>query len=63
MTKYILEFTETLFGWYEIEASTIEEAREIAKTGDFTENTEPNYRDGQIVWDENQIKETTENGE
>jgi hypothetical protein len=61
MTKYILPFTETMRGWYEIEASTIEEARAIATRADFTENTEANYRDGEINWDESQIKESEEN--
>lgn len=59
MPKYILPFTETNQGWYEIEADTIEQARAIVIAGDFTEDTEPNYNKGETYWDENELEEDT----
>jgi hypothetical protein len=59
MPKYILPFTEVQRGWYEIEASTIEEARAIVVLGDFTENHDPFYKDGVTEWDENELTEDT----
>lgn len=59
MPKYILPFTEYQRGWYEIEADTIEQARAIVIAGDFTEDTEPNYKDGEVNWDANELEEDT----
>lgn len=55
MPKYIVPFTEYQRGWYEITADTIEQAKEIAKQGDFTEDHEPQYRDGRVEWNEEDI--------
>lgn len=58
MKKFILPFTETIQGWYEIEAETLEEAREIAIEGSFTEDHDPFYSDkSRTEWDENQLIE------
>jgi hypothetical protein len=57
MKKYILPFTETQRGWYEIEAENIEQARQIVIEGNFTEDHEPNYKDGITEWDEQEIEE------
>lgn len=48
---FILPFYEHQRGWYEIEAESLSEARRIVDTGDFTENCEPQYRDGVTEWD------------
>lgn len=58
--KFILPFTEFQRGWYEIEADSLEEAREIAIAGDFTEDHEPFYKDGEVSWDENELVEATD---
>ena len=60
MKKYILPFTETQRGWYEIEANSLEEAKQIVIAGDFTENTDPNYKDGITEYDENDLIEEEE---
>lgn len=57
MKKYTLPFIETQRGWYEIEANSLEEARQIVIAGDFTENTEPNYKDGITEWNEDDLIE------
>ena len=58
MATFILPFYETQRGWYEIEAETIEEARAIAVSDEFTLNDyEPFYKDGTVEWDENDITE------
>jgi hypothetical protein len=60
MTKtYLLPFVEVNRGWYEIEADSLEEAKAIVIKGDFTEDTEPNYKDGTVEWDENELQEDT----
>lgn len=48
---YILPFEETMTGWYEIEANSLEHAKEIVRLGDFTEYAEPQYRHGTTDWD------------
>lgn len=60
MATYILPFEETNRGWYEIEASSLEEARQIVIQGDFTVDHEPNYKDGYRIWDENDLEEVEE---
>ena len=50
MAKYILPFWEEQRGWYEIEADSLDKAKEIVKLSDFTENHEPQYRGGQVEW-------------
>ena len=65
MPKYILETVETINGYYEIEAATIEEAREIALSDDFTETHDIEWVDGYTDWDEDDIyefKEAQKNG-
>lgn len=52
---YILPFEETMRGWYEIEANSLEHAKEIARAGDFTEYAEPYYRHGNTEWDAEEI--------
>jgi hypothetical protein len=54
---YTLPFTETNRGWYEIEADSLEEAKAIVIKGDFTEDHDPNYKDGYTEWDENELQE------
>jgi len=55
MPNYILPFEETLKGWYEIEANSLEHAKEIARQHDFTECREPEYRHGTTDWDVDKI--------
>ena len=57
MPIYDLPFTEVNRGWYEIEADSLDEAKAIVAVGDFTEDHEPNYKDGYTSWDENEITE------
>ena len=57
MPKYTLPFTEIQRGWYEIEANSLEEAKQIVIAGDFTENTEPNYKDGITEWNADDLIE------
>lgn len=60
MPKYILPFQEYQRGWYEIEAESLEEAKAIVIAGDFTEDHEPNYKDGYVEWDENELEEVND---
>jgi hypothetical protein len=62
MPIYALPFEEYQCGWYEIETDSIEEARQIAIQGEFTEDHEPYYKKGYTTWDENEIEEITHNG-
>lgn len=55
MAKYYLPFYETQRGWYEIEADSIEEARQLADNTDYISDLEPNYRDGETDWDSDEI--------
>ena len=57
MPMYVLPFTETNRGWYEIEADSLEEAKAIVIKGDFTEDHDPNYKDAYTEWDENELEE------
>jgi hypothetical protein len=57
MPKYTLPFTEIQRGWYEIEANSLEEAKQIVIAGDFTENTDPNYKDGITEWNADDLIE------
>ncbi len=50
MAKFYLPFEEYQRGWYLIEADTMDEARKIADSGDFTEYLEPHYKDGETIW-------------
>lgn len=56
MAKYILPFQETQQGWYEIEATTIEEAKKLAEDMDYMAELEPNYRHGTTDWDVEDIE-------
>lgn len=60
MGKFILPFYESLRGWYEIEADSIEEARKLADDYDYIAELEPNYKDGEADWDANEITEATD---
>jgi hypothetical protein len=57
MPKYLLPFIETQNGWYEIEANTIEEAKQLADDMDYMVDLEPNYGNGSVTWDSNEIME------
>lgn len=57
MPMYVLPFTEVNRGWYEIEADSLEQAKAIVIKGDFTEDHDPNYKDGHTEWDENDLQE------
>ena len=59
MGKYILPFTEVQRGWYEIEADSLEQAKSLASDMDYMVDLEPNYKDGHVNWDENEIEEDT----
>jgi hypothetical protein len=61
MSKYALPFLEVNRGWYEIEADSLEEAKQIAIEGAFTEDHEPFYKDGRTEWDENDLELIEEN--
>lgn len=50
MATFILPFHEYQRGWYEIEAESLDEAVAIVNEGDFTEDHEPNYKDGRVEW-------------
>ena len=52
MTKYILPFTETQQGWYEIEAESLEQAKSLASDMDYMVDLEPHYRHSHVNWDE-----------
>lgn len=52
---YIVPFVETMNGWYEIEANSLEHAKEIARAGDFTEYAEPRYKSGATNWDAEEV--------
>ena len=60
MPKYILETTEVINGYYEIEAESLEEAKEIATSDDFTETYNIEWVDGYTEWDEDDIYELKE---
>lgn len=59
VAKYILPFVETQRGWYEIEADSLEQAKSLASDMDYMVDLEPNYKDGHVNWDENEIEEDT----
>jgi hypothetical protein len=59
MGKYILPFTEVQRGWYEIEADSLEQAKLLASDMDYMVDLEPNYKDGRVEWDENDVVEDT----
>jgi hypothetical protein len=61
MAKYILPFWEEQRGWYEIEADSLEEAKAIVEVGDFVEDHEPHYKDGQVEWNIDDLYEREEN--
>jgi len=60
MPKYILETVETINGYYEIEADTLEQAKVIALSDDFTENYNIEWVDGYTEWNEDDIYEFEE---
>jgi hypothetical protein len=55
MAKFILPFEEYQRGWYEIEAETLEQAQAIVIAGDFTEDHDPQYKDGRVDWNEEDL--------
>jgi hypothetical protein len=55
--KYVLPFTEYQTGFYYIEADSLEEAKAIVVAGDFTEDHEPYYKNGQVEWSEDELFE------
>jgi hypothetical protein len=59
VAKYILPFTETQKGWYEIEADSLEQAKLLASDMDYMVDIEPNYNGGEVYWDENDVVEDT----
>ncbi len=50
MAKYYLPFEETQHGWYEIEADSLEHAKELAEDTAFVMDLEPNYKSGNTEW-------------
>lgn len=60
MAKYYLPFYETQRGWYEIEADSLEEAKQLADNTDYISDLEPNYKDGQTEWDADEISLVSE---
>jgi hypothetical protein len=62
MPKYILETIETINGYYEIEADTLEEAKAIALSDDLTELYEIVWVDGETDWNEDDIYELEDGG-
>jgi hypothetical protein len=62
MPKYILETIETINGYYEIEADTLEEAKAIALSDDLTELYEIIWVDGETDWNEDDIYELEDGG-
>ena len=59
MAKFILPFYEEQTGWYEIEADSLEQAKSLASDMDYMVDLEPNYKDGHVDWDENDVVEDT----
>ena len=57
MAQFALPFYEEQTGFYIIEADTLEEAKAIVIQGDFTEDHEPYYKNGQVEWDEDEMYE------
>ena len=60
MKTYILPYEEYIEGWYEIEANSLDEAKAIAKEGQFTEYTEGNSNKGWTDWNEEDMFEKKE---
>lgn len=59
MAIFILPITETTSGWVEIEADTIEEARDIAENGNPFDFADPQWRTGDIYYESTDIVEAT----
>jgi len=53
---YLLPFDEHLKGFYEIEANSLEHAKEIARSPSFTETREPEYTRGSMDWNVDDIQ-------
>jgi len=56
MKTYLLPFDEHLKGFYEIEANSLEHAKEIARSPNFTETREPEYTSGSVDWNVDDIQ-------
>jgi len=56
MKTYLLPFDEHLKGFYAIEANSLEHAKEIARSPNFTETREPEYTSGSTDWDVDNIQ-------
>jgi len=61
MPKYILETIETINGYYEIEADTLEEAKAIALSDQLQDYT-IEYVDGETYWNEDDMYEFEDGG-
>ena len=55
MAIFVLPITEVVSGWVEIEADTIEQARDIAENGDPFGSADPQWRSGEVHYDSNDI--------
>ena len=59
MAIFVLPITEVVSGWVEIEADTIEQARDIAENGDPFESVDPQWRSGEVYYESKDIVEAT----
>jgi hypothetical protein len=50
MAIYYLPFEETQRGWFEIEADSLEQAKELAGDTAYVMDLEPHYKDGNTEW-------------
>lgn len=57
MKTYYLPFEEIQRGWYEIEADSLEHAKQLADNTAYVMDLEPNYKDGTTEWFIEQIGE------
>lgn len=55
MAIFVLPITEVVSGWVEIEADTIEQARDIAENGDPFESTDPQWRSAEVYYESKDI--------
>ena len=59
MAIFVLPITEVVSGWVEIEADTIEQARDIAENGDPFESADPQWRKAEVYYESKDIVEAT----
>lgn len=61
MPIFILPFREEQSGWYEIEAESLEAAKEIVNETNVMIDHTPYYRSGTVEYDEKEMYEQKDN--